>query len=535
MIARLRNSDAAGWVPVLVALLVLLPGIAWGLPTARDGDSTFPWGYDEQAPLPPLSEAQAKFARGEGKYLAYPLFHYIVLTASYLPYITYEYLTGDFRPTGTFPYGMKHPAATCGALTLIARGVTVLMAMGCVWFLYRIARMIGVELRVASAASVAVALMPTFVYYGRTSNFDVPYIFWTLAALHATASIVFAGRFGTWAFVRFGVFSAFAVATKDQAYAFLVGLPPLLLLALASGPYREVPAKQRILAVLLHRPLWLGFLASLVAFAFANNLIFGWDGFMAHVKQALSMSHDDRKWNATPDGQLGLLGETFVQIGATVGPLVLLAFIGVFRLERDHRWMVLAFCLLPIVTHHVLVLTKILYSHPRFMLLPSMLVILIAACGYGRDWVRNTIAILGFAYLAFMAFDMTRAQLADARYDAQTFFAEQAKAGDTVETYARFSRLLPALPDGVNLTLVPAAEISREKLKRRKPEFILVTDLSEQSVLSRPETKPFADDLHAGKLGYRSVLERETPSLMGRWFVRGLAPKVTVLQRESKP
>lgn len=530
MISRLRRADAAGVLPVLVAMLILLPGIGWGLPIGRDKNTTDPWGYDEIAPMGPLIEANGQFRRNpkEGDYLAYPLFHYLVLDAAYAPYLGFHFAAGSFRPASTFPYGMADPAGMLATLTLIARGVSVLMAMGCVWFVYRIARNIGVERWAASGAAFAASLSPLFVYYGRSSNLDAPYAFWVLAAIHAASGVLFAGQFGIGSFIRFGVFSALTVATKDQAYAFLIGLPPLLVIAV-----RNSGVRQTLLASAFYRPLWLGLATSLLAFALANNLVLGSKGFIKHVNKALDMSKEDVKWSATFAGQFGLFEESLEQLISGVGPLIALSVLGIVRLVRERRWMALAFLLLPLFTHHVFVLARILYCHPRFMLLPVMIAMIFAALGFRRKAPHVLIAILGFIYLAFAAFDMTRTQFGDARYDAEVFFAANAKPGQTVETYTPHSRLVPRVPDGVNYVFVPEKEINATQLNARKPDYVLITDLSEQKLLTQPETQPFVADLLAGKLGYRVVFERNTPSLLGRWFVRGLAPKVIILRREA--
>ena len=478
----------------------------------------------------------------ENAYLPYPLFHYVVLTASYLPYLGYEYLAGHFRPEATYPYGMSDPVGMCAALTLIARAVSVLMAAGTVWLLYRIARLIEVGRGAAAGMAAAVALMPPFLYYGRAANLDVPYVFWTVAALQAAAGILFDGRFGRGAFIRFGVFAALAVATKDQAYAFLIAVPPLLLVAIANGPCRDLPTRARLWASVFYKPLWLGLLTSVAAFALANNVILGWSGFLGHIDQTLQYSTIERKWASDAAGQLGLLGDTLEQLALTVGPLGLLSVFGVVHLARERRWLLLTFLILPPLLHQLLVLGKIGYTYPRFVILPAMFVMLLAACALPPRRRRAVAAVRehhrrrsGWRTSRSPPSTSPAASCSTRGTTREEFFDARAEPGQTVETYARFARLAPRLPDGVRLSLVPLTDIEASKLAARRPDFILVTDLSDVGVYERSEPTPFGAALLGGRLGYRVAFDRRSPSLLGRRFVRCVAPRVTILQREPLP
>ena len=536
--ARLRSLDRATVLPVVLALVVLLPGIGWGLPAARDKDTTDPWGYDEQAPLPPLIEVRAKFARPPGGYLVYPLFHYIVLTAGYAPYLGYEYAVGHFRPAAGYPYGMDSPVRICRNLTLIARGITVLMAVGCVLAAAALARAAGATRWVAAGVGCGVALLPVFAYYGRTANMDVPYVFWTLLAFKAAADIAVSGRHTTGPFVRVGVFAALAVCTKDQAYAFLIPLPPLLLAALYARTPRDLGRLGRLGRARSHRPLWLGFTASLVAFALGNNLITGFDGFREHVRKTLDQAGTYREYQDGTAGQLALLADAAGQLAWALGPAAILAAVGLVRLGANRQYAVLWLLLAPIVSHHVLVIAGIGYVYPRFMLVPAVLLVVAAggaflpSPGGFRRTTLAALAVVSFGYLVFAAVDLTRAQLADARYDAAAYLAAHAVPGQKIESYSRFANLLPDVPPGVAVELVPADGLSVEKLRQRNRDFIIVTNLNELGVLSRPENAGYVSDLTLGRLGYSVVFSEETPAVLARRFAPGIAPRVIILARD---
>lgn len=212
----------------VVTLPLLLCGFHWGLPCAVNTDTTNPWGYDEVAPMQPLIEAHGLFTRSRS-YLAYPLFHYMVLTGANAPYLGYQYLTGSLRPAASYPYGMSDPVATLRALTIIDRAVSVLMALGGVWIIFALGQLLF-DRRTAWWAAILTALVPLFVFYGKLSNLDVPYMFWTLLAVLYVAKILSAPTARVSHHVLLGVVAALATATKDQALGYLVLYPWLLVI-----------------------------------------------------------------------------------------------------------------------------------------------------------------------------------------------------------------------------------------------------------------------------------------------------------------
>lgn len=529
-----RGETLARLIPLLVAFGVLLPGIGWGLPDAREARLTDTWGYDEIAPMGPLIEAAGRFrsAPRDDAYLPNPLFHYVLVATAYTPYLAWEYALGRFHPQTTYPYGMNDPVTMLRTLTLIGRGVTFVMALGSVLLVYRIVRLLGLEAFAASLTATATALLPTFVYYGRLAIIDVPYIFWTLLAMDAAVRMILHGRHDTRMFALFGVSSALAAATKDQAYAFVIAWTPLMLESMRRS------YEGSWLLTLRHRPLWLGFALSFLTYALANNLLFGWEGFRRHVEQALQMSRDDRVWSADLNGQIGLIIDAAQKLAITTGPFFVLGSFGVARLARNRQWLRLGILVLPILSHHGLVLAKIGYCHARYMIFPAILFLMLAACAWqyrpktgGFAAFLILLVGLGFAWLGFASLDVTRAQWLDARYDAEQFFSNHARPGERVETYTRYPRLTPRLPDGVQLEVIPPDQIDAARLRERAPEFILITDLNEEALLYRPEHRAFVEGLLSGQLGYSVVLDRRTPRVVARYLMRGLAPRVIVLER----
>ena len=92
----------------IVALTAFGTGIRWGLPHAVGPETVQPWALDIIAPIAPLNEAYHGFTRAGNEFVAYPLFHYMVLGAAYAPYIGVQFLIGNFaEPSSSFPYGLQ--------------------------------------------------------------------------------------------------------------------------------------------------------------------------------------------------------------------------------------------------------------------------------------------------------------------------------------------------------------------------------------------------------------------------------------------
>jgi hypothetical protein len=240
-------------------------------------------------------------------------------------------------------------------------------------------------------------------------------------------------------------------------------------------------------------------------------------------------------------GQIGLLGDTIWQLVLTVGPAVILAVFGAAVLIRDRRWLLLAFLFVPVLSHQLLVLGRIGYTYPRFIILPGMLTMLLAAfafrshLAYSFAGARNLLAALTLCYLAFSAIDITRAQLFDARYDAEAYFAAHARSGQVVEMYGQYSRLAPRLPKDVALRLIRPQDVCRDKLVDRAPDYVLVTDLTDIGIVINGEITPYGEELFGGGHVYRPVLISVTPGVLSRRCVRCLAPTVVVFRRAPVP
>src|SRR5262249_54959933 len=131
----------------------------------------------------------------------------------------------EFRkPSGTYPFGFRHPERSLTMLDVIARLVSVLMGTGLVALAYGIGSILF-----GTAAGLGAAVLVTgcypIVFYAHTTNVDVPALFW--AALAAWGALVAAERDSVAAAAVTGASVGMALCTKEQSIG-IVAMVPLL-------------------------------------------------------------------------------------------------------------------------------------------------------------------------------------------------------------------------------------------------------------------------------------------------------------------
>jgi len=532
------RRDKALWGILAVALCLLVTGIHWGLPRAVSPGTTAPWGYDEVAPLQPLTEAYYRFTRSGVDFLGYPLFHYMVLSAVYAPYVLLLMATGRLEPSAVFPYGMQDPLATCRDLVLLARSAQVLITLGLILAVYDLARrMLG--RRAALWAAAMTALLPTVVYYGKVSTLDIPYTFWVLLACGSAARIDQAsGRLRH--YLGFGIFCALAVATKDQAAGYVL-LLPLLLAAIRyrdSGPGKPLA---RLFGALAGREMVLGLAAAVLAFALANNLLFGFSGYVKHIRAAIEMNVGNREVSPDLAGQIQLARRCAELLLPVLGPAAALAALGLASSLRRKRWVLLGLVLLPIAGHHLLILARFGFVIPRFLMAGSVLLTLLGAAalrdappGAFRGVVR-TVGALALLYGLACSVSLDWAMLGDARFAAERWIRANAPPGARFEGTTSFQRSQPRVWDRYGYEQVGAEGMNEQELRRRNPDFVLISDQPDNPLRLHPDAGPFLERLEAGGYGYRVAAQFDTsyPRIFPVRMILCLAPRVTILGRRE--
>jgi hypothetical protein len=513
----------------LLALLIYLPAIWWGMPHATHPLGVHGWDLDAVTGLLTLSEMHNLVVQPKPDwYLAYPLFHYLVIGVSYLPYLIFLCLTGEISQfSDQYPFGLRDPLTTLRHLTLIGRGITLLMATGTVMSVYLTALTVW-DKKTARLAALAVALPTPMVYYARVGNLDVPVLFWTSLTILFMARSLKMGLTARRAF-WIGVFAALAVATKDQAYgALVVGLAMTVVFHLRQKDEAAKTFRQ------WNSPLIMGF-TGLFVYAAASGLLTNPSRFFGHLwfirnydKTFFNVIHLDILRPQTVGGYAALTFDVFKELFISVGPILLLAgFIGLAVSWRASAFTKILAAML--IGYIILVIFPIRHMQFRYVLFPVLVfaffIARAAALGLlQRKWAAAATfvaLIAGFGWTGLRAIDLTHHMIHDARYEAGCWFYQNIDPGDEVVFFTS-QNILPNLPEGtvgIRLMNDPAAE---EKIVREQARFVIVQpDFSSDFGSDRSHFLPESiyHRLNDGSLGYKKVASFKTPGLFTGFFL----------------
>lgn len=353
------------------------------------------------------------------------------------------------------------------AMALVARLVAVAMSLGIVFAIARIAEEIRAhelgldppapgsrtDLRVTRAgvcAAIFVGVNASLTYYGKTTNLDVPYLFWALpAVLYFIRAIT---RRTPRLFRRALVFAALAIATKDQAYAmFLVSLPIALGLWAARDGWVHASGS-RVL-----REVGIAVALAIVVLVVVDGAIVNPSGFRARIGFLTGSASQD-----FAEYQKGWSGRYAIFLDAVRGfelqyPYVLalpiaLGFvrtvIGVRRTTSDRRAAQLAIALLPILVATSFTVAfnwTARRTNARFLVPQAVMFAIYGGAGIeviafaARHRIVRIIGQAGvsiaLALAIFRCIAVDANLLGDPRYDAEKWLAEHVRPGDTIEVY----------------------------------------------------------------------------------------------------
>lgn len=475
------------------ALVLCLYGLMWGLPNLFD--------FAQDSVVPTGTLAQLGFSFQEITAYRYPPFHFLLLHVAFLP----------ARALMLLPGLGDNPKVSATLFILSARLLSVAMALGATWMVYRIGRRLWDE-TAGLAGALFFVLSPVTLYYAKNANLDIPSVFWLAAALLAYVRILQEDRPRDYALL--GLFAALAVCTKDQVYPFFLVMPiPVIL--------KAWPAPDR------WRKLGLATAASVLPFVLIHNILFRPGDFWRHVQTIIGPA--SQPWQECahgPVGQLRLLVETLLRLmDAWTLPGVLLAGLGVAVALRESKEPARRWLLAPAAAYYVAFIAVIGYVYPRFML--PMMIVLAPFAGRAVVWLWQwrpnlgralAVAVLVWVGLAGALLDHVMSSYE--RYDAQMWLQENATAetriafiGDMrdmprfnepldphpIADTAEALRAASPPPDLIVLSFQQGAAPGSGSL--RLPTLVR-SHLGDWGRVKPPAEGGFEQDLLAGKLGY---------------------------------
>jgi hypothetical protein len=438
----------------LIALAAYLPGFWWGVPDGASPDRTHSWGVDATMPLGPLAEMHNIIEPKPDRNLGYPLMHSFMVSAAYVPYLGYLWLTGGFRnPSAIYPYGFADPESALGNLTLIAQFLSVILAAGVVVAAYDAGRSLWNRSTGIWAALFVMSGFPMF-YYSRTGNPDIPVLFFTSLALAAFARILGYGLTAGRA-AAMGAFTGFAVATKEPSAASFLLLPPALLLLHWKGGKKATAGPYRALAV--------AGIAAFLAFGLGSGLFVDSERYFAHLEfarergqavasgQSIMIKPHFFTWAGNIELSKELTGAT-AAIMTVPGLLLSVAGLGWVAWRERSR---LLFAL-PALSYVGVICLTVRVVQLRYLMPVAFTLAFFAARAVTAGWgarigLCRAVPVIGCAVLAIgflRGIDLTYSMVNDSRYAAGAWFDGRTEPGDRVETFGPLPNL-PPLKSGV--------------------------------------------------------------------------------------
>jgi hypothetical protein len=512
---RLAREDiwpALKWV-VVASLLLNAVGIWWGLPGGA-------WPPDELTPTLVLGAAARGFTHGW--FDRYPPFHFYVLTAIFSPLMLLEHL-GRVDLSTTTPYA---------ALALVSRLVSLAAGTGTLVTIYLSgAQAFGRRAGVLAAAMFA--LVTPFVYYAKTANLDVPYLFWF--GLSLVFYLRALERLALRDFIGLAVCATLAICTKDQAYGLFLLMPCAIVERLWRAQ-RDAGRGSPLIGALFDLRVVRAAGVAIVLFVVTHNLVFNSTGFRDHVQLITGPASETyRDFEPTLAGRVALLRLSASIVRQAWGwPMCLVSVAGLilaFGLSAHRR--VATWLVLPIVSYYAAFIDVVLYNYDRFMLPVCLVLSLFGGLAFDRfltahasaTW-RRVCAAGAFACTFFYAATVDVVMLRDSRYTVERWLAAHVTPGELVG-YVFPQQYYP------RLELFNASTISSSlELREQQPKYYV---LNADYARAEPSDSPIGQlvaGLQRGQLGYRLAFRYRHPS---PWPWLPGAPRDLVGDRTGEP
>ncbi len=536
---------------LFVSLIVSSYHLNWGLPNGNRS-----WAADALGPATALGVVSRSFADWNSGwfYFKYPLGHPLLLAVTYVPYLGYLLVTGGWRaPTSTYPYGFADPERALFVLAMCGRMLSVLLAIGTVALTYAIGERLGGK-QAGRLSAWFVATCYPVVYYAHTTNIDEAYLFWLILALYCALA---AGQTDDWLpWGGLGLAAAMAVATKEQAFAFLLPLPFLVLLSRG-----RVHGGVR---VCWSRPTLVMVGTAIAVAAVATNALFNPMGFVSRMAFVLGRPLQPVAVRLLPVEFAWFKGAKEWQylsqlwdgvesaFGTLLALLVAAGAVAILRRPRAAGWL-----LVPVVAYYYLSLRGMELIALRY-LLPLLVVAAVLAAllieqldarmptKVARIAVRGVVLTLALLALA-RAIELDLLLETDARYQAEAWLEEHLPVGASGEVYQK-PTYLPRFRKRWPVSLVPMEARTVHGIREREPDFIVLSSISRRSMFSvwnpdwrstrtlllrEPEAARMIEAIENGSLGYRrAAVFAQRPRLI-RSRITSLCPEISIYVRES--
>jgi hypothetical protein len=521
---------------LLVALLLYLVGLSWGLPNLES------WMADDISPWLPLRVGRTYFF-GWHKY---PFLHSWISLFAYGPYLLFLLLTGgiDLSCYPSISEACFSDAyAQLSGLMWISRALSVGMGLGIVYGVYCLALRIHPERGAARLAALLTACSFGLVLYAHTGNLDVPHCFWFVLSLVFFVGVLQRGDL--FDYVAFGLTAGCAIGTKEGIIgAYLLTCAAIFVVHLRRElRTRGTGSARSWLAASLDRRLLALAGCLLLVYAVSINPV-NWNGFLEHWKlwlpsQPRMAGFQERFF----EGYLDLFRRIALDLGYAMGwPALALCGVGLlYAVWWRHGSAVL---LLPAASYVAFSIVPAKYAPMRFVL-PLVPILAVFGGVLASRLLRVsaparllTIPLLVFVFAhAFLhALNGDLMLVNDGRYLAETWLRENARSEARIGTFST-TQYLPRLAWlGHPVDPIPQEEIGEAGLRERSPDYLVLTSLYYRRFSGK--RREWIERLISGAVGYRPVWKGRGHSPLERWMGHRYAladvnPEIVILERDA--
>ncbi|MHC4698158.1 MAG: ArnT family glycosyltransferase [Planctomycetota bacterium] len=490
------------FVLIILGLALYLPGIGWGVP------GNVSWSQDTIAGFRTLGPVEEWPGKWQGRY---PPLHYLILNAAYKPVLQHWDLTGQRvvdPDTGDISLKPPHPPKI-GLLIVIARAVSVVMAIATVLGIRSATRLVTDDDLAGTLAGVAFMTSAAFTYFAHLGNVDVPSMCWFAWSLYFYLRLL---RTGRWLdALLLGLLGSLAISTKDATAGVYPGMAIVLLAAETKRRMdhaRFAPALYRT----VWQPKWL---IGLAAFALPYMLLLGiisnpevyLERMRYWLDPAASTLHA-RQYRYP--GQFELLGASISYAAGAVGWPMLVAIAASVAHTVRRRHTVAGAVLVPVISYYLLVIVQINFVYSRFLFAPlALLCILVGVAGAAllghKRWPLQIRLGLPCVFLCVSmgyaaAIDLEMVQ--DSRYKVEAWFQANVTPPSSIGAFSH-AQYLPRV-NGLGYATY-SIEMDREAFTKPQPEYLILTSYNYEDF--DVEQQACLRDLLAGRLGYRLMAD----------------------------
>ncbi|MBI2841262.1 MAG: hypothetical protein HYX75_23330 [Acidobacteria bacterium] len=505
---------------LLYSLAINTYAIWWGLPSTNDPG----WAPDEIRPEAVITGIQARFS---GDWSAkYPPTHFYILASVY----RILYNGNELSAITESDYAL---------LAIASRIVTVLMGAGIVLIVYLCGTMV-VGRTAAVAASFLAASIAPLVYYSKTANVDVPYLFWFMVSLFYFSRIY---EFPTLRnHLLFAATAMTSICTKDTAYALYI-LPAVCIFGLLLTEHRPRGRWRALLLALLDRRILFSVLLAMIVFLLLQNIAFNLEGFEGHVKRILGAGKEKSiVFDNTVRGHVEGLIQSVRNIRFSLGWASLaICTAGVIASSlRGHRNRALFWLSVPAVSCYLFMVSVLRSNFDRHLFPITITLTFYGGCAISLLLERNralfrlrslfVAAVMAYCVLYAVSVDFLMAN--DSRYYLREWIGEHAARPNRVVEIGR-PLYLPGFRE------LEWRKVGRDltKIKNARIDYVV---MNTSDIRSTREEKIFAA-LESGKLGFRRLdVQEPTPPLQLLNFDRvssnltKISPPLALFERVRK-